>query len=95
MTSIARRTLLAGGLALVSASLASAAQAAASQPWLAYERRLRGLLADPPSGDFDEDFEQTLLDLNNLIRRREGAPSLAWDAGLAAAARAHAADMAP
>ncbi|PHY22331.1 CAP domain-containing protein [Caulobacter sp. BP25] len=94
MTSIARRTLLAGALALTSASLASAALAAASQPWLAYERRLRGLLTAPPGGDFDEDFEQTLLDLNNLIRRREGAPPLAWDAGLVAAARAHAADMA-
>jgi uncharacterized protein YkwD len=94
MTSIARRTLLAGGLAVAAASLAPVALAAPAQPWLAYERRLRGLLADPPDGDFDEDFEQTLLDLNNLIRRREGAPPLAWDPGLAAAARAHAADMA-
>ncbi|PZR30262.1 CAP domain-containing protein [Caulobacter segnis] len=94
MTSIARRTLLASGFSLALAPIASPALAAPAQPWLTYERRLRGLLADPPGGDFDPDFEQTLADLNTLIRRREGAPPLAWDAGLAAAARAHAADMA-
>lgn len=90
MTSIARRTLLAAGLALA----APPVLAAPAQPWIAYERRLRGLLSDPPDGDFDEDFEQTLLDLNNVIRDRQGLPPLARDRGLALAARAHAADMA-
>lgn len=91
MTSIARRTLLTGGLALV----ATPALAASSQPWIAYERRLRALLSEPPEGgDFDPDFEQTLLDLNNLFRDRQGSATLAWDKGLALAARAHAADMA-
>lgn len=90
MKSIVRRTLLAGGLALV----ATPVLAAPPQPWIAYDRRLRGLLADPPEGDFDAEFERTLLDLNNLFRRRQGPPSLAWDGGLSRAARAHAADMA-
>ena len=60
MVLIARRTLLAGGLALA----ATPVLAAPAQPWIAYERRLRGLLSDPPDGDFDEDFEQTLRDIH-------------------------------
>ncbi|MBO9542925.1 CAP domain-containing protein [Caulobacter sp.] len=94
MRSIARRTLLAGGLALAATPGSTPAWAAPPQPWMAYERRLRGLLDDPPGGDFDPEFEETLLDLNNLIRRREGPAPLAFDAGLTRAARAHAADMA-
>lgn len=96
MASIARRTLLTGGLALVAAPLFTASGLAASpQPWTAYDRRLRALLADPPEGgDFDADFEQTLFDLNNIFRGRQGPRALAWDKGLALAARAHAADMA-
>lgn len=90
MTPIARRTFLAGGLVLA----ATPVLAAAPQPWIAYDRRLRGLLADPPEGDFDPDFEQTLLDLNNIFRGRQGPAALAWDDGLSRAARAHAADMA-
>ena len=90
MNPIARRTLLAGGLVFA----ASPVLAAPSQPWIAYERRLRGLLADPPGGDFDADFEETLLDLNAIIRRRQGLAPLAFDRGLTLAARAHAADMA-
>jgi len=91
MTSIARRTLLTGGLAMV----ATPAFAAAPQPWITYDRRLRALLAEPPEGgDFDADFEQTLFDLNNIFRDRQGPRALAWDKGLAMAARAHAADIA-
>lgn len=91
MTSIARRTLLTGGLVLV----ATPAFAASPQPWIAYEHRLRTLLTAPPEGgDYDPDFEQTLLDLNNLFRSRQGPAPLTWDRGLALAARAHAADMA-
>jgi uncharacterized protein YkwD len=90
MNPIARRTVLAGGLLLG----ATPSLAASPQPWIAYERRLRGLLSDPPEGDFDEDFEQTLLDLNNVFRGRQGPVPLTWDRGLSLAARAHAADMA-
>ncbi len=93
MSPIARRTLWAGGLALAATPVSTRVWAAAPQPWIAYDRRLRGLLADPPGGDFDPDFEQTLLDLNNIFRDRKGPPPLAWDKGLALAARAHAADM--
>lgn len=94
MKLIARRTLLAGGAALASTSVSTRLWAAPPQPWIAYERRLRGLLDDPPGGDFDPDFEETLLDLNNIFRRRQGPAPLAWDRGLCLAARAHAADMA-
>jgi uncharacterized protein YkwD len=91
MTSIMRRTLLTGALALAAAP----AFAASPQPWIAYEGRLRALLADPPEGgDFDADFEQTLFDLNNIFRDRQGPRQLGWDKGLALAARAHAADVA-
>lgn len=94
MTSIARRTLLAGSLALAATPVSTRLWAAPPQPWIAYDRRLRALLADPPDGDFDPEFERTLLDLNNIFRRREGLSPLAWDDGLARAARAHAADVA-
>jgi uncharacterized protein YkwD len=94
MKLIARRTLLAAGLAIVATPVPTRVWAAPAQPWIAYERRLRGLLDDPPGGDFDPDFEETLLDLNNIFRRREGPSPLAWDRGLSLAARAHAADMA-
>lgn len=90
MRTIARRSLLTAGLALA----AGPALAAPAATWIAYERRLRALLADPPGGDFDPGFEETLLDLNNLYRRRQGPAPLAWDDGLRLAARAHAADIA-
>mgnify|MGYP002137790498 CR=1 FL=1 len=90
MRMIARRSLLTVGLALA----ASPGLAAPAAPWIAYERRLRALLSDPPGGDFDPAFEETLLDLNNLYRRRQGPAALASDEGLRLAARAHAADIA-
>ncbi len=89
MRPIARRTLL----ALPALLAAAPALAAAPQPWLTYERRLRDRLSNPPGGDFDPDFEEALLDLNNLFRAHEGPATLAWDKGLSLAARAHAADM--
>lgn len=90
MRTIARRSLLTAGLALA----AGPALAAPAAPWIAYERRLRALLSDPPGGDFDPGFEETLLDLNNLYRSRQGPAPLAWDEGLRLAARAHASDIA-
>ena len=90
MRQIHRRTLL-GVPAML---LAGRALAAPASPWLAYERRLRGRLSDEGGGGFDQDFEADLFDLTNLFRGQQGRPPLAWDPGLARAARAHAADMA-
>lgn len=89
MPQILRRTLLTAPLALA----VDPARAAPILPWTAYERRLRSGLTDPPGGGFDAEFEATLLDLNNLIRQRQGLPGLRADSGLILTARAHAADM--
>jgi uncharacterized protein YkwD len=90
-TDLGRRTLIAAtASALVLPSLASAAT---SDPWLAYDRRLRRLLADN-RGDFDPDFETDLRDLGDIFRRSQGLSRLTPDPGLVLAARAHAADIA-
>lgn len=90
MPQILRRAFLGAPLLL----LAHPALAASIAPWRAYERRLRAGLDDAAGGEFDADFEEILLDLNTLIRDRQGLPPLAPDPGLTLAARAHAADMA-
>ena len=90
MPRILRRTLLTTPLALA----AGLARAAPVSRWQGYDRRLRQGLSDAAGGDFDDAFEETLLDLNNIIRERQGLPSLRPDRGLTLAARAHAADMA-
>lgn len=94
MPQILRRTLLAASLPLAFGLAASPAWSAPVNLWQAYERRLRTGLSDAAGGDFDDDFETTLLDLNNLIRDRQGLPPLRRDPGLTLAARAHSADMA-
>jgi len=94
MPQILRRTLLAAPLALAAGMPAGGAWSAPVDRWRTYEQRLRAGLSDPAEGDFDDDFEATLLELNNLIRARPGLPPLAGDRGLTLAARAHAADMA-
>ncbi len=48
---------------------------------------------DIPFSDYDLKAEQVLLDLANQARTQAGAPSLALDAGLSQAARAHAEAM--
>ncbi len=48
---------------------------------------------DIPFSNYDFDAERILLDLANQARARAGAPSLALDAGLCQAARAHAEAM--
>jgi len=90
-----RRTLIAAtASSLALAGLpASPSRAAISDPWLAYERRLRRLLADN-RGDFDPDFETDLHDLGDIFRRGQRLNTLAPDLGLTLAARAHAADIA-
>ena len=95
MTTIDRRTLITGaGAGLVTLGLLPApARAAASAPWLAYDRRLRAQLAQS-QGDFDPDFEEDLHALGDIFRRVKGQRELASDPGLVLAARAHAADIA-
>jgi uncharacterized protein YkwD len=90
-----RRTLIAAtASALVMPGLVpSPAGAALSDPWLAYDRRLRRQLTDN-RGDFDPDFETDLHDLGDIFRRGQGLNELAPDPGLTLAARAHAADIA-
>jgi uncharacterized protein YkwD len=89
--SVDRRILLAAaGVGLMFPALA---RAAPSAPWLAYDRRLRGQLAES-RGDLDPDFEQDLRDLGDIFRRGQGRAGLTLDPGLTLAARAHAADIA-
>jgi len=94
-TVLDRRTLIAAtASALVLPGLVPArAGAAMSDPWLAYDRRLRRQLAEN-RGDFDPDFETDLHDLGDIFRRAQGLAALAPDPGLTLAARAHAADIA-
>lgn len=95
MITLDRRTLIAAtASALVLPGLApSPGEAAVSDPWLAYDRRLRRQLAES-RGDFDPDFETDLHDLGDIFRRGRGLSELAPDPGLTLAARAHAADIA-
>jgi len=86
-----RRTLIAATAAVLASP--GLARAATSDPWLAYERRLRRLLAEG-RGDFDPDFETDLHDLGDIFRRGQRLGELAHDPGLTLAARAHAADIA-
>jgi uncharacterized protein YkwD len=86
-----RRTLI----ALTAAALATpgCSRAADSDPWLAYDNRLRRQLAES-RGDFDPDFETDLHDLGDMFRRGQRLSNLEPDPGLTLAARAHAADIA-
>lgn len=95
MITLDRRTLIAAtAAALVAPGLVpDPAKAATSDPWLAYDRRLRRQLAES-RGDFDPDFETDLHDLGDIFRRGRGLSELALDPGLTLAARAHAADIA-
>lgn len=88
---LSRRTALGLGVAtLLPPALALAAPAGQV---LAYERRLRDQLS-ARRGDFDADFERELLDQGDAFRQARRLAPLAFDPGLALAARAHAADIA-
>lgn len=89
---VSRRGLIAG-LAVAPLALSSA-QAADAGRWIAYERRLKARLRDAAGGRFDAAMARELLALHNRFRRDQGRGALRWDDDLAAAARAHAADMA-
>ena len=91
MTTFDRRALITAAAAGL--LLPGLAHAARSDPWLAYDRRLRTQLAQS-RGDFDPGFEEDLTDLGDIFRRGRGQRELAVDPGLVLAARAHAADIA-
>lgn len=96
----ARRVVLAGAAAAL-ATRASAATATDAAPaatdiaaWTLYEALLRARLADAGGGRLEDAAGPAMLDLTNRIRAEAGAPPLAWHDELAAAARAHAGDLA-
>lgn len=91
---IDRRSLLAGGLFAAAVPFAAPAKAAGASSWAAYEARLRARMADAGGGVFETGFARDLLAQVNGFRRGQRLSGLRWDEGLAACARAHAADMA-
>lgn len=90
---IARRTLLGLAIGLV-AGPAVALRPRDPATWIAYERRLRGRLADAGGGRFDERLARDLFAATNAARKAAGASACGWNPELAQAARAHAADLA-
>lgn len=94
MYQMTRRALLAGALFTAAASPLAALAAPSSSAWLAYDARLRARLADAGGGSFAPALERALLREVNAFRRTERLAGYGWDEGLAACARAHAADMA-
>ena len=90
-----RRAVLAG-LVTLSPGLAMASARTPHDPvrWLDYEARLKARLADGGGGRFDRSIARDLLPATNDARAGVGAPPCLWDEDLAAAARAHAADLA-
>lgn len=91
---ITRRGALAGALIAAAAPFATQAQAAPASSWLSYENRLRQRLSDAGGGRFDDGMARGLLTSVNGFRRGQRLGAYQWDEGLAATARAHAADMA-
>ena len=108
-TALSRRSLLGGAMLLAGVGGARAAIAptqeaeassfspGATKPigsWIAYEAELKARLGDSGGGCFETGFSRTLLDRVNTFRQTAGLGGYAWHDGLAACARAHAADMA-
>jgi len=96
-----RRTLFTGALMAAAApTLARASSSfgprstAPANSWLNYEAQLRARLADAGGGQFQTNFAKDLLAEANGFRRTQRLAAYTWDEGLAACARAHAADMA-
>src|SRR5687768_1931229 len=93
-TSLTRRGIFAAGAMLAAhGSVARAAAPTAPTTWFAYEERLAERLDDAGGGAFELKFAKALLFATNRFRASQGLPDLTWDAGLAASARAHVADM--
>lgn len=97
---LGRRAVLGAGLALAAGpGLAQVATDAAppasdSAAWAAYEARLRARFADAGGHRFDAAAAQAALSATNAARAAAGAGAVAWHEELAAAARAHAGDLA-
>lgn len=95
-----RRCVLAAGLALCALPARAATAQDAAPPatdvaaWSDYEARLRARMADAGGGRPDEAAGPALLSLTNRLRSEAGATPLAWHDELAAAALAHAGDLA-
>jgi uncharacterized protein YkwD len=87
-----------GGLLLATPAVAddvttdAAPPASDAKAWSAYEARLRARLAD--AGGRDDAAARAALAATNAARSAAGAGSLEWHEELAAAARAHAGDLA-
>lgn len=98
--SLTRRGAVGSVLALaISPALAEVATDAAppasdARAWSAYEARLRARLADAGGLRFDDPSARAALSATNAVRRAIGAPAVEWHDELAAAARAHAGDLA-
>jgi uncharacterized protein YkwD len=88
-----RGVFTAAALLMAGATAARAAPSSAAS-WLTYEGRLRARLADAGGGRFEPDFAHALLSQTNTFRGTQRLAAYQWDEGLAACARAHAADMA-
>ena len=90
-----RRAVLAAGIGALAATPVGAADKTFSlADWTRYEIRLRARLADAGGEAFDESAAREILTLTNAVRARARAGACAWHPGLAATARAHAADLA-
>ena len=95
-----RRTVLAMGLATLAApawadeATDAAPEASNVKAWTGYEARLRARLDDAGGGRIDPAAARAAFDLTNRLRAEAGVPPLAWHDELAAAARAHAGDLA-
>ncbi|HEY0650748.1 CAP domain-containing protein [Phenylobacterium sp.] len=95
-----RRVLLAAGLAALAVpawadeATDAAPEASNVKAWTGYEARLRARLADAGGGRIDLDAGRAALDLTNRERAKAGVPPLTWQDELAAAAAAHAGDLA-
>lgn len=95
-----RRTVLAAGLAALAGparadeATDAAPEASNVEAWSRYEARLRARLADAGGGRLDPGAGRAAFDLTNRLRAQAGAPALAWHDELAAAAAAHAGDLA-
>jgi uncharacterized protein YkwD len=95
-----RRGVIGAGVGLLATpALADVATDAAppasdAKAWSAYEARLRERLADAGGCRFDDPSARSALEATNAARKAGGAPPVEWHEELAAAARAHAGDLA-
>jgi len=100
--SLTRRAVMgAGGLVLLATPAAAEVVATDAAPpasdakaWSSYEARLRERMADGGGHRFDDASARAALTATNAARKSAGAGPVEWHDELAAAARAHAGDLA-